>query len=76
MQHDDPLLCITCGVRLESLGTRRFHEGARWGVLGQLGELLINRMYFDMYYCPRCGRISAFLDGVGEELRGPTTIDG
>jgi hypothetical protein len=65
-----PLLCFTCLIPVEPMGTKRFHEGTRWGVLGQLGELLINRMHFDMYYCPRCGRVSAFVENIGRELRG------
>lgn len=66
------LQCQTCGVRVEQIGTHKFHEGTRWGVLGKLGELLINRVHMDMYYCPRCGRVHAFIDGVGDELRGET----
>ena len=67
--QDDPMRCVRCDVALEALGTKRFHEGALWGVLGDLGELLVNREIFDMYFCPRCGRIAAFVHDVGTEFR-------
>lgn len=31
--------------------------------------LFENREHFDVYVCPRCGRVEFFLDGVGEEFR-------
>src|SRR5207247_1213191 len=51
------------------VGTKRFHEGGRWGVLGDLGELFVKRERFDVYVCPRCGRVEFFVDGIGEEHR-------
>jgi hypothetical protein len=50
-------------------GTKKFHEGTRWGVLGELGELFVNKEKFDVYFCPRCGKVEFFVDGVGETLR-------
>jgi len=50
-------------------GTKRFHEGRRWGVLGDLGELFVKRQKFDIYICPNCGRAEFFVDGVGERMR-------
>lgn len=64
-----PLKCPSCDLWLESLGTKKLHEGVRWGVLGRLGELLVTRLHFDMYYCPRCGRVAAFLEEIGGHLR-------
>lgn len=61
--------CSRCNVALEHLGTKRFHEGANWGVLGELGELFVKRERFDAYACPRCGRLEFFVDGVGEQYR-------
>jgi hypothetical protein len=72
MTHDDdpdPMLCPRCSTDLDYVGTKRFHEGTRWGVLGELGELFTNREHFDVYVCPRCGRVELFVDGVGEEFR-------
>ncbi len=51
------------------MGTKKFHEGTRWSVFGDLAELFENREHFDVYMCPRCGRVELFVDGVGEEFR-------
>ncbi len=61
-----PTLCLRCEAELEFLGTKEFHEGARWGFLGDLTELFVNRERLDVYGCPNCGRVEFFLDGVGE----------
>jgi hypothetical protein len=66
---NDPIACPRCEVVLEYVGTRDFHEGTRWGALGELGELFVNKQRFDVYVCPRCGRVELFIDGIGEELR-------
>ena len=65
----DQIACIRCKTNLKYIGTREFHEGTRWGVLGNIGELFVNREKLDVYVCPHCGRVEFFLDGVGEELR-------
>jgi hypothetical protein len=54
---------------LEFLGTKKFQEGTNWGVIGAFGELFVNRESFDIYACPRCGRVEFFLEGIGEEFR-------
>jgi hypothetical protein len=66
-----PLCCARCATRLDYVGSKRFHEGARWGVLGELGELFVNRECFDVFVCPRCGRVEFFVEGIGEEFRPP-----
>jgi hypothetical protein len=63
------LECGRCNQQLEHLGTKRFHEGTNWGFFGELGELFVKRDQFDVYACPRCGRVEFFVDGVGEEHR-------
>ena len=63
------LSCPRCNVPLTYAGTKSFHEGARWGVLGELGELFVNKEKFDVYYCPSCGKVEFFVDGVGEQHR-------
>ncbi|MGH2400241.1 MAG: hypothetical protein ACRDF6_10385 [bacterium] len=69
MAESDPMNCPRCGSGLQYMGTKKFHEGTRWGVFGELGELFENREHFDVYMCPRCGRVEFFVDGVGEEFR-------
>ena len=66
---ENPMVCPTCHLGLEYVGTRDFHEGARWGALGDLGELFVHKEHFDVYVCERCGRVSLFVDGIGEEFR-------
>ena len=66
---NDPIACPRCEVPLEFVGTRDFHEGTRWGALGELGELFVNKQRFDVFVCSRCGRVELFIDGIGEELR-------
>ena len=66
---ENPIVCAACRLPLNYVGTRDFHEGTRWGVLGELGELFVNKEHFDVYVCPRCGRVSLFVDGIGEEFR-------
>ena len=65
----NPLRCPRCPASLDFVGTKRFHEGSNWGVLGELGELFVNRESFDIYVCPRCGRVEFFVDGIGGEFR-------
>lgn len=68
-QESDPMKCPRCLTALEYSGTKKFHEGTRWGFMGELGELFVNREEFDVYVCPRCGRVELFVDGIGEEFR-------
>lgn len=67
----NPMICPRCDTDLEYVGAKRFHEGSRgWGfALGDLGELFTNRESFDVYVCPRCGRVELFVDGIGKEFR-------
>ena len=65
----DPIRCARCHRPLDYVGTKAFHEGTDWGVLGNLGELFVNRERFEVYVCPRCGRVEFFVDGIGEEYR-------
>ena len=65
----NPLACARCNRALEYVGRKRFHEGANWGVFGEIGELFVKREHFDVYLCPRCGRVEFFVDGIGEEYR-------
>ncbi len=65
----NPMHCPRCDMALKFVGTKSFHEGTRYGFLGELGELFVNREKFDVYVCERCGRVELFVDGIGEEFR-------
>lgn len=65
----DPISCAHCNRALRYVGRKRFHEGTRWGALGEIGELFVKREHFDVYVCPRCGRVEIFVDGIGEQYR-------
>jgi hypothetical protein len=45
--------CSSCNVHLQYAGTKNFHEGKRWGILGDLGELFVNKEKFDVYFLPK-----------------------
>jgi hypothetical protein len=62
------ITCPRCELPLAYLGTKHFHEGG-------LFDLFKGREHYDVYSCPRCGRIEFFVDTVGEELRGETPQD-
>lgn len=62
--------CPRCDRALNFVGTKSFHEGFQWGgLLGDLGQFLVNQESFDIYVCPRCGRVEFFVSGLGEEFR-------
>ncbi|MGD8454207.1 MAG: hypothetical protein PVJ57_20525 [Phycisphaerae bacterium] len=68
---DEYVSCPRCQTRLDYAGTKKFHEGTRaFDFLGGVFELMKNRVVFDLYVCPRCGRAEFFVDGIGEALRG------
>lgn len=58
--------CLRCGRALDYLGLRHFHEGARWGVFGDLGELLVRTERFEVYLCSGCGHVEFFSHGIGD----------
>ena len=54
------LNCLRCDVSMLFSGNFRFHEGSRIGALGNLFELFVNRETFDLYICPKCGKVEFF----------------
>ncbi|WP_396207693.1 hypothetical protein [Gemmatimonas sp.] len=62
--------CLRCRTSLQYMGTKKFHEGTRWSVFGDLAELFENREQYDVYMCPQCGKVEMFVDGVGDAMRG------
>lgn len=55
------LRCLRCKTPMAKVGSKEFHEGSRWGVIGNLGELFVNKEALDMYACPSCGKVEFFL---------------
>jgi len=69
--HDisDPVAqidCLRCKVPMSYNGNVRFHEGTRMGAFGDLFELFTNRESFDLYFCPKCGKVEFFLPQIGD----------
>jgi predicted RNA-binding Zn-ribbon protein involved in translation (DUF1610 family) len=59
------LECVRCGSNLLFLGTRRLHEGPKLGFwFGNLGEVFVNRVSLDQFYCQNCGKVEFFLEGI------------
>lgn len=54
------LNCLRCETSMIFSGNHRFHEGTKLGVLGNLFELFVNRESFDLYLCPKCGKVEFF----------------
>jgi hypothetical protein len=63
------MTCPRCDQSLAFVGTKSFHKGRRYGLLGDIGELFVNKERFDVYVCNRCGRVELFVDGIGEQFR-------
>ncbi len=48
------LNCLRCNIPLIFSGNYKFHEGTRTGVF------FVNRAKFDLYKCPKCGKVEFF----------------
>jgi rubrerythrin len=57
--------CLRCHVELRYQGSRRFDEEPHWTMFGQTGGMFEGREAFDVYVCPRCGRVELFVVGIG-----------
>lgn len=57
----EPKNCSACKSALKFVGTKEFHEGNNWGVLGDFGELFVGRTHLEMYTCPTCLRVEFFV---------------
>ena len=53
--------CLRCKVPMFFKGKFRFHAGTTLGPIDKPFELFINREPFDLYFCPKCGKIEFFL---------------
>ena len=53
--------CLRCEVRLIYSGNFRFHEGFPSGIFGSSFEIFQNKESFDLYICPKCGKVEFFI---------------
>ena len=60
------LKCLRCNSVMLKLGSKEFHEGTRWGAIGNLGELFVVKQALDMFACQSCGKVEFFLPDSGE----------
>ena len=55
------ITCLRCkDVPMRFSGNYKFHEGTRFGAMGNLLELFVNKETFDLYVCPKCGKVEFF----------------
>lgn len=55
------LKCLRCcETEMVYSGEYKFHEGFEAGILGNLFELFQNKKAFDLYVCPKCGKVEFF----------------
>jgi Zn finger protein HypA/HybF involved in hydrogenase expression len=57
------LKCLRCfDKRMIYNGTQRFHVGSNSApfIFGDVGELFVNKQTFDLYYCPKCGKVEFY----------------
>jgi DNA-directed RNA polymerase subunit RPC12/RpoP len=53
--------CLRCQVPMSMKGKFKFHAGTHLGPVERPFEIWINRVPFDLYFCPKCGKIEFFL---------------
>jgi Zn finger protein HypA/HybF involved in hydrogenase expression len=53
--------CLRCNTPYIYSGEYKFHEGPKIGILGNLFEAFVNREAFDIYACPKCGKVEFFI---------------
>lgn len=58
-----PERCLRCASPMKAAGTLRLHEGTRmWPfLLGNMGELLVDRTHFETFLCRGCGKVEFFM---------------
>jgi len=62
--------CLRCNIKLLYSGIYRFHEGARYGVFGNLFEIFVNKENFEIYVCPKCGKVEFYVPSGQHTLFG------
>lgn len=59
-KEDCSINCLRCDIKMQYSGEFRFHEGTNTGIFGNLFEIFQNRETFDLYVCPKCGKVEFF----------------
>jgi len=59
-QGDKEIDCLRCNIPLIYSGRFKFHEGPQIGVFGSIFEIFQNRESFDIYLCPKCGKVEFY----------------
>jgi Zn finger protein HypA/HybF involved in hydrogenase expression len=57
------LKCLRCfDKKMIYNGTQRFHVSSNSApfIIGDVGELFVNKQTFDLYYCPKCGKVEFY----------------
>ncbi|TCO10595.1 hypothetical protein [Natronoflexus pectinivorans] len=54
------LECLRCGIPLIFGGNYKFYEGTRFGFVSIWTTLFLNRESFDLYVCPKCGKVEFY----------------
>ncbi|MDF1738491.1 MAG: hypothetical protein P1U86_04975 [Verrucomicrobiales bacterium] len=67
--------CLRCHHMMEYAGVRRFHEGSRVGIMGDLAELFLNRENLILYACRNCGKVEFYMDDIGADYRMDPFMD-
>lgn len=52
--------CLRCKTKMDYKKQLKLHEGANYGIIGDLGHLFTNRELFDVYRCQVCGKVELF----------------
>jgi Zn finger protein HypA/HybF involved in hydrogenase expression len=53
--------CLRCNIPLIYSGEYKFHEGATPGFFGNIFEVFQKKEKFDLYICPKCGKVEFFI---------------
>ena len=61
INEEDNIHCLRCKVPMEYMGSRIFQEGSKFGVMNDLVDLFSSHDSFNLYACPKCGKIEFFL---------------
>ena len=62
--------CLRCDGQMAYAGTKTFREGGGLAGFDGLGDLFVGSERYDVYFCPSCGKVEFYVDGIGDAMRG------